>query len=155
VLTLTFVSQVATTPASLAFVHKLAAMVRTARLESCGALGVSSDVPIGVPAIIGRHGAIKTMGFKLELGIVHADDGISRSQAQLQVGRDGRASLQVSGTALNPVRVIREAGGSQFLDAGKALQLQAGDVLELDTYRKPCQCRFMVQTACTTALGRV
>jgi hypothetical protein len=130
-------------------------MVRAARLESCGALGVSSNVLIGVPVIIGRYSVVKTAGFKLNLGILHADDGISRSQAQLQVGPDGRAALQVSGTALNPVRVIREAGGSQLLDAGQALQLHAGDVLELDSYRKPCQCKVMVQSACATALGRV
>jgi hypothetical protein len=115
VLTLYIVSQVATTPATLAFVHKLAAIVRAARLESCGALGVSSDVPIGVPVIIGRYSVVKTTGFKLNLGILLSDDGISRSQAELQVG----------------------------------------DVLELDTYRKPCQCKFMVLTACATALGRV
>jgi hypothetical protein len=80
-----------TTPATLAFSHKLAPMVRAARLESCGALGVSSNVLIGVPVIIGRYSVVKTAGFKLNLGILHADDGISRSQAQLQVGPDGRA----------------------------------------------------------------
>eukprot|EP00953_Heterococcus_sp_UTEX-ZZ885_P014015 7977-Heterococcus_DN1.PRE.2 len=36
---------------ALAFAHNLAPMVRAARFDSCGALGVSSDVPIGIPAI--------------------------------------------------------------------------------------------------------
>jgi hypothetical protein len=96
-------------------------MVRAARLESCGALGVCSDVPIGVPVIIGRESVIKTTGCRLDLGILHADDGVSRRQAQLQVGPDGRAFLQVPETALNPVRVLREPEESQCLDAGQAL----------------------------------
>jgi hypothetical protein len=130
-------------------------MVRAARLESCGALGVSSDVPTGVPAIIGRYSVVSSTRFKLNLGIVHADDGISRSQAQLLVEADGKTSLRAFDGALNPVRVMMAAGGSQFLGAGQALQLQEGDILELDTYRKPCRCKFMVLTACAIALGRV
>jgi hypothetical protein len=127
-------------------------MVLTARLESCGALGNSSSVPIGSTVILGRddRAGAKTKS-KLDLGIVHTDDGVSRRQAELQVRPDCTAALRVTEKALNPVRVVREGGGELLATAGHMLELKAGDMIELDTYRRS-NCKFMVQacSCCST-----